>query len=185
MYTYDVEMISLTSSNEIKPHFTDFLRIYNNEGFIKMMEYINTKRNSYSNLYNLIVDIEVNSIDLFESKCCLYHSDEQFKGNIHFDDENCYNYIYNLNYPIVKLKKITTYCYIYQDFPEDFDEDVYKSMNYDLQTITDLKQHFLNHGMSEGRRYKSEQGIKPPNYIVEYLNNYIENNRNICFYETI
>jgi hypothetical protein len=182
----EFDMVSLNSSNELRYHYSDFLRVYNSSGFIKIMEYIKTSiLNKDKSFYELITNIEIDSINLFDKKSCLYESEPNFYGNIHFDDANCQHYLYNLNYPIVKLKKITSYYYYNRDFPEDFNEEVYKSMHPDLETLTDLTQHFLIFGMSEGRRYKREQGMNPPQYIIEYLNNYIENNRNICFYEKI
>jgi hypothetical protein len=86
---------------------------------------------------------------------------------------------------VVKLKKITSYFYENRDIPEDFNEETYKSMHPDLEMHPYPKRHFLTSGMSEGRRYKREQAMNPPQYLVEYINNYIENNRNICFYEKL
>jgi hypothetical protein len=117
----DLELLSLNSSNELRYHYSDFLRIYNNLGFTKIMEYIKTSiYNNNKSFYELITNIEIDSINLFDKKRCLYESEPDFFGNIHFDDSKCHHYLYNLNYPIVKLKKITSYFYENREFPEDY-----------------------------------------------------------------
>lgn len=177
------ELTGLSSSNEVKCHYPDFLRIYNNSGFIKTMEFIRIKCNEYTSFYDLIMDIEINSTELFTSKCCLYEIDSNFFGNIHFDDAKCYEYLYDLNYPILKLKKITSTYYSSPDLPEDFDPEIYRSLHLDLNHLINTTEHFLLFGMKEGRRYKHDQKMTLPEYLLTYLNNYIENNRDICLYE--
>jgi hypothetical protein len=179
------EMLSLNASNEIRYHYSDFLRIYTKRGFIKMMDHIKLFVDRGLSFYECIVEIEANSIDLFENRGCLFETEMDYNGNIHFDDEKCINYLQNLNYPVVKLKKINSIYYENRDIPVDFDENVYRNVHPDLRDIVDLKGHFITFGMSEGRCYKPNQPFSPPQYLVNYLNEYIDQNRDICFYELL
>jgi len=177
-------MISLNASNEVKYHYTDFLRIYNKSGFIKIMEHIKLFVDKGLSFYDCIFEIEVNSIDLFENRCCLFDAEDGYNGNIHFDDNKCIKYLYNLNYPAIKLKKLNVTSGLI-DLPQDFDDNVYRNLYSDLKNVIDVRDHFIKHGMSEGRLYKPNQIPILPLYLVNYLNEYIDQNRDICFYDKL
>ena len=63
-------MTSLLASNEIKYHYTDYLRCYNINSIKKIIEFYKNKINM-NNIYsitNLIVDFEIESTNIFQSK---------------------------------------------------------------------------------------------------------------------
>jgi hypothetical protein len=89
-------------------------------------------------------------------------------------------YLNDLNYPIVKIKKINNNCYETNDVPSDFDGEVYKSIHPDLINIPDPLEHFINCGLPEGRLYKPNQNITMNGKLKKYLLDYVSKNPNIC-----
>ena len=177
------EMVGIQASNEVKYHYTDYLRIYSNFGFKKLIAYINGICANFSpTLLELIVQIEVNSTYIFNSKSCLYDVEPDYNGNINFDDEKYANYLNDFNYPIVKYKKLKTYSYDSLELPLDFNGNLYKIINPDLADVADPASHFINHGIKEKRSYKNGQIPRLPQYLKEYMNNYVSKNRDVCFY---
>ena len=84
-------------------------------------------------------------------------------------------YLFTLNYPIIKLKKVNSFFYPldYKFDEKDFNPYEYKKMHWDLSDIPikDLIKHFYQSGLKEGRKYKPTQDSNPPNYLVDYINN--------------
>jgi hypothetical protein len=85
-----------------------------------------------------------------------------------------------LDYPIVKIKKINSNFYHNTDFPEDFNGEIYKSLHPDLINIPDPVEHFTHCGIPEGRLYKHNQIININPRLKEYLLDYVSKNSNIC-----
>ena len=96
-------------------------------------------------------------------------------SNLHFNERIYKYFLFTLNYPIIKLKKVNSYFYPmnYKLDEKDFNPIVYKNMHWDLCSIStnDLKKHFYQCGIREGRKYKPTQDSNPPNYLVEYITN--------------
>ena len=162
----DNEMVGLLDSYQTKYHYPDFLRIYNTNGINKWINFFESNKNKCKTFYDMIINFEINSTYIFDKKDCLYKMPVNYLGNIHFDDELNINYIENLNYPIIKLKKIESVSYnicnnIKQksntELPNNFDPNMYKILNIDLNNlnIKELGEHYLKYGVNEGRVYKT------------------------------
>ena len=95
-------------------------------------------------------------------------------GNLQFNDQQYKYYLFTLNYPIIKLKKVNSYFYPnnYKLDKKDFIPIEYRNMHWDLCNISikDLITHFYQSGIKEGRKYKPTQNNCPPKYLVEYIN---------------
>lgn len=179
----DVELVSLLDSYEVKYHHPDFLRTYNKVGIEKIINYYQSNKHRINTFYDAILYYEVNSSSLFENTKVLYPSKTHKHNNIHYNNSELNKYLYNLNYPIIKLKKLNINYYPNNfQFPNDFNSSEYKFLNGDLAHLNDLelKNHFYNHGIGEGRLYKKNQKNKLPNFLTNYLKNnrllYIVNN---------
>jgi hypothetical protein len=90
------------------------------------------------------------------------------------------HYLNELNYPIVKLKKISAPYYDMSCEPSDFDANEYIEIYPDLKHVMDVKSHFLYNGRQEKRFYKKHQRIYVYEPLKEYLLEYAYNNSNIC-----
>lgn len=179
------DLISLTASNEISYHYSDFLRNYNSDSICVYINFLSAQLSLYEDFLDVIKNIEVPSNKLFTRNVCLYDSEPDFLGNIHFSDNKIMHYLNDLNYPIVKIKKIN--CNYppnindnIQILPEDFNCDDYRKFNPDLKNVVDLEKHYLQYGYLENRYYKKGQYIfiYPP--LKEYLLKYASQNSNIC-----
>jgi hypothetical protein len=169
-----IEMSALLSSNEINHHYPDFIRRYNKVGILKIKYYYQEHINKYLSFQELIINIECkchiihsNSINV------LYNSIPGYQGNIHFDNIYLKDYLYNKNYPIIKIKKLEFTRYTNKEVPSDFNPNEYKNLHPDLNKFNnfDATNHFINHGMSEGRAYKKNQKSIYFEYLTNYLNN--------------
>ena len=175
------DLISLNSSNEISYHYSDFLRNYNLDAMNTYINFITSKLIIYSEFQSVIENIEIPSFKLFNKRKCIYEIEPDYFNNIHFDNDKIMHYLNELNYPIVKIKKIGFPCYgDMSTVPSDFDPIEYVKLYQDLKNIKDPYCHFLNHGMKENRYYKKHQKIYiyPP--LKEYLLDYVSQNSNIC-----
>jgi hypothetical protein len=174
------DLISLTASNEISYHYTDFLRNYNSNSIETYINFIKTQLSLYENFLDVIEFIEVPSVHLFSSRRCIYDAEEDCRKNVHFDDTKIMHYLNDLNYPIVKIKKIGVPYYDMFNIPSDFDPDEYIELYPDLENVNDVRGHFLNDGMREQRYYKKHQRIYiyPP--LKEYLLEYSSKHSGIC-----
>ena len=166
----NTELVSLLESYESKHHYPDFLRIYNLIGINKILRYYESNIDNITDFLSVILVFEINSSDIFDNVKVLYKNIDNFDGNIHFINKYTENYLYNKNYPIVKIKKLTFNNY--KNVPDDFDSVEYKSSNPDLIHFSDIDalNHFKNHGIYEGRLYKKNQKNEIPIFLEHYMN---------------
>lgn len=172
---FNYEMQSILISNESRHHYTDFLRVYNYSGLIKInnlyKSFINKNKTDPSlTQYNIITNLEMKSHELFTNKNGLF--EEKRPINIHFIEPYKKIYIEKLNYPIIKIKSMMTTVYDNTDLPYDFDPNVYTSLHNDLLHLTNtaqIKHHFKTSGIKEGRIYKRGQVVTLPPYIQTQL----------------
>jgi hypothetical protein len=176
LFLPNIEMTGILASGQTAYHFPDFLRRYNKNGLQKIMSIF--QKNLYNNsVFNLIINCEINSMcDFTVFQTNLLYDYSKYKSNIHFDNELIKQTL-NENYPIIKIKKIRSNYYFSKDLPDDFDAFIYKSLNNDLPFIneSEIKNHFLNNGIKEGRIYKENQKT----VLCNELSNYIENNQHL------
>uniref|UniRef100_A0A6C0HRJ1 Uncharacterized protein n=1 Tax=viral metagenome TaxID=1070528 RepID=A0A6C0HRJ1_9ZZZZ len=165
------EIVSLLDSNQTQYHYPDFLRIYNFVGVNKIIKYYQENKSKITDFLSVINIFEIDSSSIFESTKVLYKMDT-YDGNIHFDDDYLEDYLYNKNYPIVKVKKLMSNFYVDKNIPSDFDVEEYKSINADLVNLPNdvATDHFEKHGMNEGRLYKKNQNHKMPIFLQNYMN---------------
>ncbi len=165
LFSSDSELTSFLISHEEKRHATSFLRRYNKNGIKKWNYLYESKKPNIRTIRDLIIKMEISNLENFDNVVTLYESSETTK-NIHFDDNLMNKYLRN-GYPIIKLK--TFYTMRYDQLPEDFNEEEYKTLHKDLSHLTNqgLQKHFLNHGIKEGRFYKQGKKFIPNNFDVE------------------
>ena len=168
----NIELVSLLSSYQTQHHYPDFLRIYNLVGINKIIKYYLMTMSKITNFLSCINELEVKSSDIFDSVKVLYKASEDFKGNIHFDDKYLEDYLYNKNYPVVKIKKLLSNFYEDKNIPTDFNSNEYKMLNADLVSFTDCDalEHFKNQGIHEGRIYKKNKSRILPTFLKNYMN---------------
>jgi len=174
------KMISLTASNAFKYHYTDFLRCYKADAVFIYKEFMKSQLALTTNFLDVIKNIEIPSLHLFTVRDCVYEAEEGYDQNIHFDDNKLMYYLNELDYPIVKLKRISVNNYTNCSLPGDFNGDIYKSLHPDLANVQNPAEHFVSFGMNEGRLYKHNQLVNIHSRLKEYLNNYASQNRDIC-----
>jgi len=174
------DLISLTASNEISYHYTDFLRNYNSESMNMYKNFLSTQLRLHTDFLDVIRHIELPSLNLFNNRTCLYDVEPNYYKNIHFDEDKLMHYLNELNYPIVKIKKIGTPSYDNYTLPSDFNPAEYIDANPDLKYVNDAQSHFLEKGINEKRRYKKNQRIRVYEPLKEYLLEYVSNNSHIC-----
>ena len=164
------ELTALVDSYQTKYHYPDFLRIYNHNGLKKIIKYYNDNKSKITDFFSVINVFEINSSLIFKSVKVLFKMN--YKGNIHFDNEYLEDYLYNKNYPVVKIKKITSNFYIDKNIPSDFNVKDYKTINADLVNFSDNDafNHFKNCGLNEGRLYKKNQMCNMPTFLQNYMN---------------
>lgn len=171
------EMQTILISNEVYNHYTDFLRIYNFSGIIKINNFykwfMTENKNKNVVFQDIINGLEMKSHLIFDKKNGLYEEPDAI--NINFIEPYKKKYIEETKYPIIKLKSIQTTFYEDKQIPNDYDPQVYKSLYTDLShliTDTEITSHFSNCGMKEGRLYKHRQGKQVTSYIEAYLNKF-------------
>lgn len=167
--TSDNEMVSILDSNQRRYHYPDFLRWYSVSGVNKLINFYEERFKDCHNFYDMIDILEMESTNLFQKKKCLYEMSPLYEGNIHFDDKKNEHYLNNLNYPIIKIKKLLSN--FYRNFPVDFEPIIYRDLHPDLKqlTVDEANLHFSVHGYSEGRIYKKNQKTELPKYLEDYL----------------
>ena len=107
LFLPNIQMTSFLASSILTYHFTDFLRRYNKEGLIKIMSVIKRHINKNMSYFELIVNIEINSmVEFSHSEINVLYPVEFENVNIHFEDDILYVYLYKKNYPILKIKKL-------------------------------------------------------------------------------
>lgn len=167
----NIELVALLESYEEKHHYPDFLRAYNVSGIKKILNYYETNKENITDFWSVVVNYEINSSHIFNNVDVLYKNKNEHNKNIHFDDNLMQEYIYNKNYPVIKIKKFAFNKYDITELPLDFDSKEYKVLNNDLKDISDedATKHFLNHGVNEGRLYKKDQVNILPYFLENYL----------------
>lgn len=163
------EMIGISQSNEIKYHYTDFLRYYNDIGIKKILDFYSKNFHKCKTFSDVIENLEINSISITDNRDCVYKVEENYYKNLHFDDKVNENYLNN-GYPIIKIKRLTLDRYNYKEMPLDFNPDEYKRLHADLLHMENSQalEHFIVNGFKEGRRYKKSQK-KLPDYLEKYV----------------
>ena len=167
----NTELVSLLDSNDIKYHYPDFLRAYNYVGIKKILEYYEKNKKNISDFLSTIINYEINSSELFNDVKILYKNENNYIKNIHYDNDKLEDYLYNKNYPVIKLKKFYGPNTYDGKLPEDFNPNEYKNLYSDLCNFSDIDalNHFINHGMYEGRYYKKNQICILPKFLENYL----------------
>lgn len=164
------EMVSVIDSREIldqtyweddngpERHYPDFLRWYSRSGIKKWLKHFYEYKDKCETYLDVIRHLEIMSGEIFTACDSAYRVPHDYRGNIHFDSGMMDEWVGHKKYPIVKLKYLST---LETDFyiPEDFNSDEYKTLNGDLVHLNseEAREHFKNHGLSEGRAYKSSQ----------------------------
>jgi hypothetical protein len=166
------ELVTLLESYQGTHHYPDFLRIYNSSGLNKLMRYIELNKQHITNFLSIIHIYEINSSHIFNSVKILYKNPDKFQENIHFDNKYLEDYLYNKNYPVLKIKKMLSSHYKNNEIPNDFVANEYRNINSDLSGFSDNEalRHFINNGMKEGRFYKKTQPITLPPFLENYIN---------------
>jgi len=166
----NVELVSLLESNEITHHYPDFLRIYNQTGLEKIINYYRENMHKITDFASVINIYEIDSSHIFSPVSVLYKNNG-FNGNIHFDNLQLEDYLYNKNYPVVKIKKLLSEN-ICKNIPEDFNPSEYKSLHADLNRMSDIEalNHFKDYGIHEKRMYKTNKIFMLPIFLKYYIN---------------
>lgn len=182
LFNKNTELVGIIDSYEIKYHYPDFLRCYNSVGidkFIKFHHVINNKikinvllKNDIINEKIIIDNYEIDSTYIYRTKNTLFKCENDFLGNIHFDDCKLEEYLYIKKYPIIKIKKLQITHYEDKNIPDDFDPLLYKSLHSDIikYDCDKAREHFKVFGLNEGRIYKRNQEYNYSKYLKEYLN---------------
>lgn len=104
------ECTVLCDSYEIIYHYPDFFRVYNKEGIKKIITYYSQNRHRITpDIFSVIYVYEIDSSRIFPDAKILYKMVPTNKINIHFVDEYMIDYLYNKEYPVIKIKKISQY----------------------------------------------------------------------------
>jgi GT2 family glycosyltransferase len=166
-----VEMISMLESNETMYHHPDFFRVYNKTGVKKWINHLKNNKHKITTIFDCIKYIEIDSRYITDNRYAIFKNPINYNNNIHFDDKQCKYFLENLKYPIIKIKKLLHNYYQNQNtIPNDFDENEYLSLNNDLYGLNlNLRQHFLLHGLKEGRLYKKNQKKTLPTYLIKFI----------------
>ena len=165
------EMQTMLISNENYKHYTDFLRIYNYSGVLKIYKFYDKfiRENKDISFQEIINELEMKSHTIFSKKNGLFEENDPI--NINFIEPYREKYMSDTDYPIVKIKALAGTSYSSNTLPNDFDPSIYKFLNNDLHNLTndELIQHFIHNGMKEGRLYKNNQLRHPPYYLENIL----------------
>ena len=177
---FNTELYGLIASNEIKYHYTDFLRGYNKKGIKKLLSYYDNHKPLVKYYDDCVMINEVNSTFIFENKNVLYESEVHYNCNIHFDEDKIKDYLLNREYPAIKLKSIMNYVYTRNsDYITSSDSNSlilndYKILYPDLKNYSDndLYDHYLHHGKNEKKICNFSSFISIlPDYLREYMKN--------------
>jgi len=175
LITPDIELVALLDSYQSKYHYPDFLRTYNQIGINKLLDFYENNMVNIKSFVQCINIFEIESSNLFENINILFKASTTEPINIHFDNNYLKHNLYNLNYPIIKLKKIESNYYENKELPNDFNPFEYQNLNSDLCEMDEssLIYHFINCGVHEGRNYKKNQINKLPLFLEKYLFDYL------------
>ena len=120
------ELVALLESYQTKHHYPDFLRTYNQIGINKLLNFYENNMININSFFQCISIYEIESSYLFENVKILFKADKTEPINIHFDNYYLEHNLYNLNYPIIKLKKIESNYYENKELPIDFNPFEYQ-----------------------------------------------------------
>jgi hypothetical protein len=172
----NMEMTGIVASGQLAYHYQDFLRRYNFEGLKKIMTLIQQNLYKHHKVFDLIVQCEVNSMCIFTThNTNVLYENKNSSINIHYDDSSIREYLFNRNYPIIKLKKILFTDYDKNIIIDDFNDKEYLYLNKDLNHVSNLREHFFTTGMKEGRIYKKLQKT----VLFKVLKDYISQSPNV------
>jgi hypothetical protein len=172
LFNETIEMTALCCSNQSSKHYPDWLRRYNKTGIQKIIQFYKTNLSNNKSFRSLIQNIELKSHLIHNNSInVLYDAIPGYNGNIHFDNIQLKEYLYNKNYPIIKIKKLQFTTYTNRQLPSDFNPNEYKSLHPDLTELNDINaiNHFIHHGMGEGRPYKIGQSLIYADFLTQYL----------------
>ena len=164
-------LYSMVNSNETQYHYQTFLFTIGDSR--KFSTYIRDVEN-----INYVIDIFAKEVRLyhwfkFHKVGCLVDVVEMgAKGIIFYHNSKLYDKLLSDDtLPIIKLKSLSMTVYNSKELPNDFDPSVYKSLNEDTAHMTDneAKNHFIRHGIAEGRLYKRGQNVIVPKFITDKL----------------
>ena len=161
----DIELFSYLASNEIKYHYTDFLRCYNKVGIKILLKYYIKNKDIVFN-YDMIVNIyEINSTYIFKNKKVLFESINNYYGNINFDNKYLEDLLYNNNFNIIKIRYLKDII-----INNNFNPLIYNKYK-DLQHFNDheLLIHLETYGFNENRIFKATDKTKLPDFFEEYF----------------
>lgn len=173
LFNDSTEMTALCCSNEIIKHYPDFLRRYNKVAINKIILFYKLHLSNNNSFLSFIQNIEVKSHLIHNNSInVLYDAITGYAGNIHIDNAQLKDYLYNKNYPIIKIKKLQFTTYYSKQLPADFNPTEYRNLQPDLSEFSnsDVINHFINHGMNEGRTYKNNQKLIYPDFLMQYVN---------------
>jgi hypothetical protein len=172
LFNETIEMTALCCSNQSSKHYPDWLRRYNKNGIQKIIQFYKTNLSNNKSFLSLIQNIELKSHLIHNHSInVLYDAIPGYNYNIHFDNTQLKDYLYNKNYPIIKIKKLQFTTYTNRQLPSDFNPNEYKSLHPDLTELhnNDATTHFIHHGMAEGRIYKRGQPLIYADFLTQYL----------------
>jgi hypothetical protein len=153
----DNEMTSLTSSNEIKYHYTDYLRCYNSTAIHTIIDYYKKLNETvYKPDYSeLVKKYELDSTSLFSKKTTIYNAEKNYYGNINFDKNKISIYLNNKDFPIIKIKALH---FLLSESPS----------SEALETITSILKN-INFDINNSDYYSSILISEIPNKTTLYL----------------
>jgi hypothetical protein len=167
---HKLDFYSFTDSTEYTYHFQLYLFTIKSTSILKFKKFINT------NVDNIVFKIHL----LFEKSMPflkIAYLKNNIDNNIFHNTKFFYELIKKKVLPIINLNMLfsikNNYKYtFYQNIPEYFDIDIYKSnkdlLHYDNEQ---LYSHFLNYGQYEFRQFSNYNYILPKfirNYLKEY-----------------
>lgn len=166
----DVKFIGLCKSNINREHYQSYFWILNYELVSNLCDLLtNDKFDDSKGSNNVIIKCEIEISNLLIKK---YKSD--FIYNTNSDNFILDKLVHLLSngFPIIKLQCLKKTQYNLNVNITDFNPTIYKDLHSDLKHLSndELKHHFFNNGISEGRKYKYNQKSFIPQSIEILLN---------------
>jgi hypothetical protein len=174
----DVEMFGMLDSNQSGYHIQSHFRALRNSAVPKFLAYIEYHRKQIDikiPFYWIIQLFEVKITPFFITKSLFsLHEDPSFSNgdNLLFMRNLYFWYLNKKQFPLVKIKYLTECDFQYGgNIPADFSPSTYCSIHVDLMHLNNDQafQHFIHHGIKEGRMYKLGQNKKLHETLKIYL----------------
>jgi len=170
------DLYAFTENNEIKYHYQSYLFSIKKNKLNILIDYFESNKHNIKYFNDIIRIYEIELCYLFENKNCHIN-------NLKLCDKNIFNLYNKLIYnnllknntlPIIKIKSFEYNIYptIFKKMPNDFNDQEYINLHADLKQLkgNQIKQHFLNSGQYEGRKYKQNNEINNPYYnLITHL----------------